>query len=76
MEHRVELGERPGSMRDQVRRESSDLWFPSCSQLARGLIHLCVLSRFSRVQLCAALWAVARQVPLSMGFYRQEYWSG
>jgi len=21
-------------------------------------------------------WAVARQVPLSMGFFRQEYWSG
>ena len=22
------------------------------------------------------LWTVARQVPLSMGFLRQEYWSG
>ena len=22
------------------------------------------------------LWAVARQAPLSMGFSRQEYWSG
>ena len=22
------------------------------------------------------LWTVARQVPLSMGFSRQEYWSG
>ena len=24
----------------------------------------------------ATPWSVARQVPLSMGFYRQEYWSG
>ena len=22
------------------------------------------------------LWTVARQAPLSMGFFRQEYWSG
>ena len=36
----------------------------------------CVLSRFSRVQLCATLWTVAHQAPLSMGFSRQEYWSG
>ena len=25
---------------------------------------------------CATLWAVARQAPLSVGFSRQEYWSG
>ena len=37
---------------------------------------LAVLSHFSRVQLCAMLWAEARQAPLSMGFSRQEYWSG
>ena len=30
----------------------------------------------SRVQLCAAEWTVARQSPLSLGFSRQEYWSG
>ena len=35
-----------------------------------------MLSRFSRVQLCATLWTVARRVPLSLGFSRQEYWSG
>ena len=34
------------------------------------------LSCFSRVQLFATLWAVAHQAPLSMGFSRQEYWSG
>ena len=36
----------------------------------------CSLDRFSRVQLCVTLWTAARQVPLSMGFFRQEYWSG
>ena len=30
----------------------------------------------SRVQLFATLWTVAHQAPLSMGFSRQEYWSG
>ena len=35
-----------------------------------------VLSRFSHVQLCATLWTVACQALLSMGFSRQEYWSG
>ena len=35
--------------------------------------HACVLSR---VRLFATPWAVARQVPLSMEFSRQEYWSG
>ena len=24
----------------------------------------------------ASLWTVARQAPLSLGFFRQEYWSG
>ena len=36
----------------------------------------CVLSHFSRVRLCATLWTVACQTPLSVGFSRQEYWSG
>ena len=35
-----------------------------------------VLSRLGRVQLFAALRTVACQAPLSMGFSRQEYWSG
>ena len=37
---------------------------------------MCVLSHFSCVQLCVTLWTVALQAPLSMGFFRQEYWSG
>ena len=33
-------------------------------------------SHFSRVQLVATPWIAAHQAPPSMGFSRQEYWSG
>ena len=33
----------------------------------------CVLSH---IWLFTRLWTIARQAPLSMGFFRQEYWSG
>ena len=36
----------------------------------------CVLSLFSRVQPFVTPWIIARQAPLSMGFSRQDYWSG
>ena len=35
--------------------------------------HVCVLSN---VQLCANLWTVAHQAPVSIQYFRQEYWSG
>ena len=35
-----------------------------------------MISCFSRVQLFVIPWTVAHQAPLSMGFSRQEYWSG
>ena len=35
-----------------------------------------MLSRFSHVRLFATSWAVACKAPLTMGFSRQEYWSG
>ena len=38
--------------------------------------HACVLSRFSRVGVFVTLWTVVHQAPLSMGFSRQECWSG
>ena len=34
-----------------------------------------MLSHFSPVQLFVTPWTAAHQVPLSMGFPRQEYWS-
>ena len=40
------------------------------------VIHICVLSCIGYVQVFAAPWTVAHQAPLSMGFSRQEHWSG
>ena len=40
-----------------------------------GLL-LLLLSRFSRVWLCATPETAAHQAPPSLGFSRQEYWSG
>ena len=37
---------------------------------------VCMLCRFSRVQLFETPWTVAYHAPLSMGFSQQEYWSG
>ena len=37
---------------------------------------LLLLSHFSHVQLFVTPWTVVHQAPLSMGFSRQEYWSG
>ena len=37
---------------------------------------LLLLSRFSRVQLCVTPQTAAHQAPPSLGFSRQEYWSG
>ena len=37
---------------------------------------LLLLSRFSRVRLCATPWTVARQAPLSLGVSSPESWSG
>ena len=38
--------------------------------------HACMLSHFSRVRLISAPWSVAHQTPLSLGFFKQKYWSG
>ena len=41
-----------------------------------GLLLLLLLSRFSRVWLCATLQTAAHEAPLSLGFSKQEHWSG
>ena len=39
-------------------------------------IHVCMFSRSLMSESFATLWTVVGQAPLSMGFSRQEYWSG
>ena len=41
----------------------------------KGML-LLLLSRFSHVRLCATPEMAAHQAPLSLGFSRQEHWSG
>ena len=40
------------------------------------MLWLLLLSRFSRVRLCATPQTAAHQAPQSLGFSRQEPWSG
>ena len=35
-----------------------------------------IVKSLTRVRLFATPWTIADQVPLSMGFSRQDYWSG
>ena len=49
--------------------------FPVFLDLMMSLL-MCVLSRFSHVQLFATVLIVACQAPMSLGFSRQEYWKG
>ena len=46
-----------------------------CSCIGRMLL-LLLLSRFSCIRLCATPQTAARQAPPSLGFSRQEHWSG
>ena len=51
--------------------------FPILSTLSTiGFLLLLPLSRFSRVRLCATPEMAAHQAPPSLGFSRQEHWSG
>ena len=47
--------------------QNSDLYY---------VLLLLLLCRFSRVQLYVTPWMAAHQAPLSLGFSRQEHWSG
>ena len=45
-------------------------------QFYQLLLKLLLLSHFSRVRLCATRETAAHQAPPSLGFSRQEHWSG
>ena len=64
----MEMNRRPGS------------FFPVKHKTMQILVFLlykmCVSGHFTGVQLSVTPWTIAHQAPLSMGFSRQEYWSG
>ena len=64
-------GRPPGSPVPRILQARILEWVPITFPM-----HACTLSRFSRVWLCATLQTAAPQAPLSIGFSRQEYWSG
>ena len=41
-----------------------------------GILLLLLLSLFNHVRLCATPWTAAHQASPSLGFSRQEHWSG
>ena len=45
-------------------------------ELEESTFLLLLLSHFSRVRLCATPWMAAHWAPPSLGFSRQEHWSG
>ena len=53
-------------------------WFSTCSSnfILRSKDGLLLLSHFSHVQLCVTPQMASYQAPLSLGFSRQEHWSG
>ena len=51
-------------------------WSPIVSRWISNNKLLSEMKSLSPVQLFETLWSVAHQAPLSMGFSRQEYWSG
>ena len=56
-------------------RDTGDILDGQPSVLGAVPLHACAKS-LSHVQLFATPWTVVYQAPLSMGFSRQEYWSG
>ena len=63
--------------------KSRDITLPTKVCLVKAMVFLVVViygcelvKSLSRVRLFTTLWTVAYQAPPSMGFSRQEYWSG
>ena len=66
---------RPGSPRHQIHLATNRHGRLGPAAF-KGLLLLLLLSRFSRVRLCATPETAAHQAPPSLGFSRQEHWSG
>ena len=60
----------------QLSHKCSDSLFLFCYSPSRKPIAVCVLAKSPQWCLFAIPGTVAHQAPLSMGLFRQEYWSG
>ena len=61
---------------DSYERSLKDKSIQTGSRIAVSWSTLLLLRRFSRVRLCATPWTAAHQALSSLGFSRQEHWSG
>ena len=61
---------------DEGKKEDREGRGTSCFFPFMQVLHMCMLSHLGCVWLFAVLWMVPCQAPLSMGFSRQEHWSG
>ena len=55
---------------------NGDIIYTKTFTISRQCMLLLLLSHFSHVRLCATPEMAAHQAPLSLGFSRQEHWSG
>ena len=60
----------------QVYAQTSNAEEAEVEQFYEDLLLLLLLSHFNRVRLCATPYTAAHQAPPSLGFSRQEHWSG
>ena len=73
MQGSVQISKAADSSRKSIKGQHFALRAKLCSQ---PLLLTLLLSPFSHVWLLATPWIAAYQAPPSMGFSRQEYWSG
>ena len=59
-----------------VHFSNTSSYIPDTHLVALSVLLLLLLSYFSRVRLCATPYPAAQQAPPSLGFSRQEHWSG
>ena len=79
----LDLAERIPQNKYSSQVTANQIWCPVTCRLftkvnitVLGCVCCAVRSCFSRVRLSLTLWTVVCQVPLTMGFFRQEYWGG
>ena len=61
----------------RARNDKQRDWWDKCDGMNFGQFQLeLLIESLSHVRLFVTPWTTAHQAPLSMGFSRQEYWSG
>ena len=70
------VGSGPQGLKEwDVTEQLSTRSHPSFHCVSQTLL-LLLLCHFSRVRVCVTPWTAAHQAPQSLGFSRQEHWSG